>query len=63
MNAMMASVLENRELIETTLGRLRREKYDEEDFKALSWVCFFFGGWKISRVSYAHAGLDWSVLG
>ena len=35
---MVRSVVTNRETVEAALARLRREKYTEDDFKALKWV-------------------------
>ena len=38
-NNMVQSVHANRQTIENTLSRMRRERYNNDDFKALAWVC------------------------
>ena len=63
---LLVSLLENRELIESVLARLRREKYRDEDFTCLAWVWQGFV-WdefaSLARITEEVAGFVTSIEG
>lgn len=62
---MLRSIVNNRDTVESVLGRLRREKYTEDDFKSLRWIWedVYWGEWEqLLRIAEPELCFFLSVL-